>query len=79
MNDIKQLKRDIARTLRTLDGLLEAYILGAVKLGHEIGRPDLLGKRKVLDAVHLEVIRGLPSAHLKLLGSVRKSTAKLPG
>lgn len=79
MSDIKALKKDITKTLRALDALFDQYIIDVVKLGHEIGRPDILGKRKVLDAVHLEIIRGLPSAHLKLLGSVRKSTAKLPG
>jgi hypothetical protein len=79
MSDTKTLKKEIEKLLRSLDARLEEYIATAVKLGHEIGRDDLLSKRKVMDAVRLEVIRGLPAAKLELYGSVKRSTRKLPG
>lgn len=75
----KQMIRNIARLLRTLNEELEEYIEAAVQLGDKISRRDILGRQKVMDAVHLEVIRGLPAARLVPYGSVKNSTRKLPG
>jgi len=79
MSEVKELKRRIAKTLRTLDELIDSYTVEAVKLGREIGREDILSSKKIMEAVKVEVIRGLPSVQLPGYGDVFKSTRELPG
>ena len=78
MSETRDSRRRIAKMLRALNDEIAVYIASAYKLGQEVGRDDIFSKRKLLDAVKLEITRGLPAAKLHFEYDVRKSTRQLP-